>query len=157
VHQPALSPSFPCIQAALLSYVSARPEQAPNPSKTQLHFRVRTNQTQVRAICDANPKAPGCADCAPDWEAGKKWANCDLLATYAKQCGADASECWHVGALHLSGVFCYSTPSCVRVHVFSLFPATVPKRSPSSQPKQHLNCLAAVQQHLLNDILPLPC
>jgi hypothetical protein len=47
---------------------------------------------QVRAICDAKPKAAGCADCGADWNAGKKWASCNLLDTYSRQCGADPSE-----------------------------------------------------------------
>ena len=47
---------------------------------------------QVRAICEAKPTGAGCAQCMPDWAAGKKWANCDLLAVYSGLCGADPSK-----------------------------------------------------------------
>jgi hypothetical protein len=34
----------------------------------------------------------GCEECMPSWEAGKKWADCDLLDVYGRLCDAMPGE-----------------------------------------------------------------
>jgi hypothetical protein len=40
---------------------------------------------QVRSICE-EMTMDGCERCMPSWQAGKTWADCDLLDTYSYLC-----------------------------------------------------------------------
>jgi copper transporter 1 len=40
---------------------------------------------QVRSICE-EMTMDGCERCMPSWQAGKEWADCDMLGTYSYLC-----------------------------------------------------------------------
>lgn len=55
-------------------------------SCTNLRYMLHALATpQVRSICE-EMTMDGCERCMPSWQAGKKWADCDLLDTYSYLC-----------------------------------------------------------------------
>eukprot|EP00775_Hariotina_reticulata_P012918 gene12918-13045_t len=57
-----------------------------------------TVNKQVRSICE-EMTMDGCEQCMPSWQAGRTWADCDLLRVYSQLCYAmpEMGQCgaWH--------------------------------------------------------------
>eukprot|EP00879_Flechtneria_rotunda_P004898 GHRR01005172.1.p1 GENE.GHRR01005172.1~~GHRR01005172.1.p1 ORF type:complete len:321 (+),score=61.76 GHRR01005172.1:1164-2126(+) len=67
--------------------------------------------SQVRSICE-EMTMDGCEKCMPSWEAGRTWADCDLLDVYGSLCHQmpDMSQCseWHA--------MCQADPTLIFCH-----------------------------------------
>lgn len=60
---------------------------------------------QVRSICE-EMTMDGCERCMPSWQAGKKWADCDLLDTYSWLCYQMPGGWKAMPTLALTGLLC---------------------------------------------------
>jgi hypothetical protein len=59
---------------------------------------------QVRSICE-EMSMDGCERCMPSWQAGRTWADCDLLDTYGLLCYAMPGGWGSVVRIAVSGGF----------------------------------------------------